>query len=70
MAMPGQRVDRIRQRRALAKLILDMDPGAPGVSEICGQQEGSMYNGHFACECNHPMFVSIVRAQRLLREGE
>jgi len=26
------------------------------VSETCGQQEGSAYNGHFACTCYHPLF--------------
>ena len=57
MARPGQWVDRIRQRRSLDKLILDMDPGAPGVSETDGQQEGSMYNGHFRCTCYHPLFI-------------
>ncbi len=41
--------------RPLRPLILDM---ARSVSETCGQQEGSMYNGHFACECCHPLFVS------------
>ncbi len=55
MAMPSQWVARIRQRRPMKKLILDMDNA---VSETYGQQEGSMYNGHFACECYHPLFVS------------
>ena len=69
MAMPGQWVDRIRQRRPMKKLILDMDSS---VSETYGQQEGSMYNGHFACECDHPLFIfnhdgDVERA--LLRNG-
>ena len=38
MAMPGRWVDRIRQRRSLDKLILDIDSS---VSETYGQQEGS-----------------------------
>ena len=37
MNMPGKWVDRIRQRRATKKLILDMDSS---VSETFGQQEG------------------------------
>ncbi|MEE9131043.1 MAG: hypothetical protein V3T84_13575 [Phycisphaerales bacterium] len=41
MAMLGQEVDRIRQYRPMKKLILDMDPGAPGVSETSGRREGS-----------------------------
>ena len=54
MAMPGQWVDRIRQRRPTGKLILDMDSS---VSPTYGQQEGTAYNGHFECECYHPLFL-------------
>ncbi len=46
MAMSGQWVDRIRQRRPTDKLILDMDSS---VSPTYGQQEGTAYNGHFGC---------------------
>jgi len=54
MNMPGQWTDKIRQRRPIRKLILDMDSS---VSETYGQQEGTVYNGHFGCECYHPLFV-------------
>ena len=54
MNMPGKWVDRIRQRRAIKKLILDMDSS---VSETYGHQEGALYNGHFACTCYHPLFL-------------
>jgi len=54
MAMPGQWVDRICQRRPTRKLILDMDSL---VSPTYGQQEGTAYNGHFGCECYHPVFL-------------
>lgn len=69
MAMPGQWVDRIRQRRPMDKLILDMDSS---VSPTYGQQEGTAYNGHFGCECYHPLFLfnqdgDLERA--LLRTG-
>jgi len=69
MAMPGQWVDRIRQRRPTDKLILDMDSS---VSPTYGQQEGTAYNGHFGCECYHPLFLfnqdgDLERA--LLRSG-
>jgi len=42
------------------------------VSETYGEQEGSAYNGHFACTCYHPLFCfnqfgDLERA--LLREG-
>jgi hypothetical protein len=69
MAMPGAWVDRVRQRRPMKMLILDLDSS---VSETYGQQEGSSYNGHFGCECYHPLFCfnqfgDVERA--LLRNG-
>jgi hypothetical protein len=54
MNMPGLWVDRVRQRRPFRKLILDMDSS---VSETYGDQEGTAYNGHFGCDCYHPLFV-------------
>ena len=54
MNMPGQWVDLIQQRRPVRKLILDMDSS---VSPTYGQQEGTAYNGHFGCECYHPLFI-------------
>ena len=69
MNLPGMWVDRIRQRRPLDKLILDLDSS---VSETYGRQEGSAYNGHFECTCYHPIFCfnqlgDLERA--LLRNG-
>jgi len=32
-------IDRAAQRRALDKLILDLNPGAPGVSQTYGRRE-------------------------------
>jgi hypothetical protein len=43
-----------RRRRPTDKLILDMDSS---VSSTYGQQEGTAYNGHFGCECYHPLFL-------------
>ena len=42
------------------------------VSETYGQQEGTAYNGHFGCECYHPLFLfnqdgDVERA--ILRNG-
>ena len=54
MNMPGQWTDQIQQRRPIRKLILDMDSS---VSETYGQQEGTVYNGHFGCECYHQLFI-------------
>jgi len=53
MDLPGRWIDRVRERRALDKLILDLDSSG---SETYGRQEGSAYNGHFACTCYHPSF--------------
>jgi len=69
MNLPGKWIDRVRQRRALDKLILDLDSS---VSETYGRQEGSAYNGHFECTCYHPIFCfnhlgDLERA--LLRNG-
>jgi hypothetical protein len=69
MDLSGMWIDRVRQRRALDKLILDVDSS---VSETYGRQEGSAYNGHFECTCYHPIFCfnhlgDLERA--LLRNG-
>jgi hypothetical protein len=53
----------------MKELILDMDSS---VSETYGEQEGSAYNGHYACTCYHPLFcfnqIGDVEGV-LLREG-
>ncbi len=54
MALPGKWVDGVRQTKPIKKLTLDLDSS---VSETYGQQEGSMYNGHFGCMCYHPLFM-------------
>jgi hypothetical protein len=52
--LPGQWIDKVRRRRGLKTVILDMDSSE---SPTYGEQEGSAYNGHFACTCYHPLFV-------------
>jgi hypothetical protein len=54
MVLSGQWVDQAHRHRKLTKLILDMDSS---VSETYGHQEGSAYNGYFACTCYHPLFL-------------
>jgi hypothetical protein len=54
MDCSGQWIDQAHQHRKLNKLILDMDSS---VSETYDHQEGSAYNGHFACTCYHPLFL-------------
>jgi hypothetical protein len=50
----GRWIDLVRSRRPLNGIVLDMDSS---VSETYGDQEGTAYNGHFACACYHPLFV-------------
>jgi hypothetical protein len=67
--MPGMWNDRLHQKRPMKELTLDMDSS---VSETYGQQEGSAYNGHFACTCYHPLFCFNQHGDvegALLREG-
>ena len=52
--LPGQWIDKVRRRRGLKTVILDMDFSE---SPTYGEQEGSAYNGHFGCTCYHPLFV-------------
>jgi hypothetical protein len=67
--LSGKWIDRLRERRPMRELILDMDSS---VSETHGQQEGSAYNGHFDCTCYHPLFCFNQFGdveQAMLREG-
>src|SRR3954451_14393451 len=52
--LPGRWIDRVHARRPVRGIVLDMDSC---VSPTHGEQEGSAYNGHFACTCYHPLFV-------------
>ena len=51
--LSGLWIDIVHQRKPIREIILDMDSS---VSETYGEQEGSAYNGHFACTCYHPLF--------------
>jgi len=46
-------IDQVHRRARLPKVILDMDSSQ---SPVHGEQEGHAYNGHFRCECYHPLF--------------
>lgn len=50
MDLSGTWIDQAHRHRKLTRLILDMDSS---VSETYGHQEGSAYNGHFACTVRH-----------------
>ena len=54
MDFSGEWIDQAHRHRKLTKLILDMDSS---VSETYGHQEGTAYNGYFACMCYHPLFL-------------
>ncbi|MEQ9379563.1 MAG: IS1380 family transposase [Pirellulales bacterium] len=54
MDLSGEWIDLVRQRKLPKKLIPDTDSS---VSETYGQQQGSGYNGHFECNCYHPLFL-------------
>ena len=69
MNLAGEWIDRVRQRKSLKQIILDMDSS---VSPTYGNQEGTAYNGYFQCMCYHPLFCfnqygDLERA--LLRNG-
>ncbi|MCJ7527249.1 MAG: IS1380 family transposase [Methyloceanibacter sp.] len=52
--LSGQWIDRVHGRQPPRTIVLDMDSS---VSPTYGDQEGTAYNGHFACTCYHPLFV-------------
>jgi hypothetical protein len=52
--LSGQWIDRVHARRPPRGVVLDMDSS---VSPTHGDQEMSVWNGHYACTCYHPLFV-------------
>jgi hypothetical protein len=52
--LSGQWIDGVHSRRPTNLVVLDMDSS---VSPTHGEQEGTAYNGHFGCNCYHPLFV-------------
>jgi hypothetical protein len=52
--LSGQWIDRVQARRSPPSIVLDMDSS---VSPTHGEQEMSVWNGHFECTCYHPLFV-------------
>src|SRR6187455_891085 len=51
--LSGVWIDQVNARKPQTTIVLDMDSS---VSETHGAQEGSAYNGHFACMCYHPLY--------------
>jgi hypothetical protein len=52
--LSGRWVDIVHGRRRPRGIVLDMDSS---VSPTHGEQESSVWNGHYACTCYHPLFV-------------
>jgi Transposase DDE domain group 1 len=52
--LSGRWIDRVHGRRPPRGIVLDMDSS---VSPTHGGQELSVWNGHYACTCYHPLFV-------------
>jgi hypothetical protein len=52
--LSGYWIDLVHGRRPPRGIVLDMDSS---VSPTHGEQENSVWNGHYACTCYHPLFV-------------
>jgi len=52
--LSGQWIDLVHNRRPPRGIVLDMDSS---VSPTHGEQEMSVWNGHYQCTCYHPLFV-------------
>jgi hypothetical protein len=52
--LSGAWIDRVHERKPPRDIVLDMDSSE---SPTHGQQEGSVWNGHFGCTCYHPLFM-------------
>jgi hypothetical protein len=52
--LSGEWIGKVYSRKPLKIIVLDMDSS---VSPTQGAQEGTAYNGYFACSCYHPLFV-------------
>jgi len=52
--LSGRWIDRVHSRRPPKGVVLDMDSS---VSPTHGEQEKSVWNGHYGCTCYHPLFV-------------
>lgn len=52
--LSGQWIDDLYRRRSPRGIVLDMDSS---VSPTQGEQERSVWNGHYQCTCFNPVFV-------------
>jgi hypothetical protein len=52
--LSGQWIDRVHARGPPRGIVLEVDAS---VSPTHGEQEMSVWNGHYECTCYHPLFV-------------
>jgi hypothetical protein len=52
--LSGKWIDLVHNRRPPRSIVLDIDSS---VSPTHGDQEMSVWNGHYQCTCYHPLFV-------------
>ena len=52
--LSGQWIELVHVRRPPHGIVFDMDSSE---SQTHGEQEMSVWNGHYACTCYHPLFV-------------
>jgi hypothetical protein len=52
--LSGRWIDCVHARRPPRGIVLDMDSS---VSPTYGEQEMSVWNGHYSCTCYHPLFL-------------
>jgi hypothetical protein len=52
--LSGLWIDLVHRRTSPPGIVLDMDSS---VSPTDGEQEMSIWNGHYQCPCSHPLFV-------------
>jgi hypothetical protein len=52
--LSGRWIDQVAPYRSREHIVLDMDSS---VSPTHGEQEKTVWNGHFGCTCYHPLFV-------------
>jgi len=52
--LSGHWIDRVAKHRRGDRIVLDLDSS---VSPTHGEQENSVWNGHFGCTCYHPLFL-------------
>jgi len=61
----GRWVEKAMEKTPHRRIILDMDSSE---SPVYGEQEGSVYNGHFGCNCYHPLFCFNQYSDWFFRE--